>query len=79
MRYSPFGVGDNEEQQYTPAAVQAFWENAKAGLPNRDQSSDGSFAYCIACLYYARAMKLNNYIETNCQKCWTNYCFESQL
>lgn len=75
MRYSPFGPGNNPEQQFTPAAVEAFWQNAKAGIPDL-QSGDGSFAHCIACLYYARATKIDGFMRTVCHKCHDNYCFK---
>lgn len=75
MRYSPV-ENENGEQQYTPEAVEAFWENAKAGIPNRDRSNDGKFEYCIACLYYARAKQSNDFIRESCPKCWANYCFK---
>jgi hypothetical protein len=75
MRYSPV-PGENPEQQYIPEAVQAIFDNAQASLPTRN-SGDGSFATCIACLYYARAKKENDHIKNNCPQCWTNYCWQT--
>jgi hypothetical protein len=76
MRYSPFGFGDNDEQQYTPAAVQAIFENAKGSLPNK--SGLAPFDKCIACLYYARATRDDAFMrfDPTCSQCYTDYCFQ---
>lgn len=75
MRYSPFNV-NNAEQQYTDAAINAFWDNAKSSLPN----IGAPFAKCVACLYYARATRNNDYMRTtsdaDCQGCYRDYCYK---
>ena len=81
LQYSPDNVR-NPEQQFTTEAVEAFWENAKASLPSKSGLPD--FDTCIACLYYAKAMGNNDYMQNNdgsgaCKGCYSNYCYEGLL
>lgn len=77
MQYSPFNI-QNEEQQYTDPAIDAFWENASSSLPKKDGLPD--FEKCVACLYFARATRNNTFMQTttapDCQGCYSNYCYQ---
>ena len=82
MRYYPVVDVTNDQQQYTRESVNAFWENAKASLPSKSGLPD--FGTCIACLYFAKAMGNNDYMQNNdgsgaCKRCYSNYCYEGLL